>query len=223
MTALSETRSIISKVARSIRSSGQGGNHPGETDGPTGLSRRRQRRTHAFAILGVGVAGLTALVGAGVLAGLRVNLTPSEPLGLWRIVSLDRPVAVGDLVFVCPPPGVVSAFGLARGYFRRGTCPGGVAPLIKTVAAIAGASIVVKTAVKIDGIPLPNSRLSPKDGQDRALAPWAGGILPDGQLFLHSTFQGSYDSRYLGPVPDAGLLGLARPVLTLSLTGDNAP
>ncbi|WP_432444096.1 hypothetical protein [Rhizobium tropici] len=32
---------------------------------------------------------LSAIVAAG-LVGYRINLTPSEPLGLWRIVKLDR-------------------------------------------------------------------------------------------------------------------------------------
>lgn len=225
MTVAPETGSITSKAARSSRSPGPDGNHALEADGLTDRRRRRQRqgRTHALAILGVGVAGLVAIFSAGVFASLRVNLTPSEPLGLWRIVVLDRPVAVGDLVFVCPPQGSVSAFGLARGYFREGACPGGAAPLIKTVAAIAGASITVGAAVMIDGTPLPYSQLSPKDGQDRTLMPWVGGTVPPGQLFLHSSFRGSYDSRYFGPVSDAGLLGLAQPVLTLSFTGINGP
>lgn len=178
--------------------------------------------TRALAVLSIGVAGLVAIISVGAFAGLRLNLSPSEPLGLWRIVVLDRPVAVGDLIFICPPPGSVSAFGLARGYFRQGTCPGGVAPLIKTVAAIAGASITVEAAVTIDGTLLPHSQLSPKDGQDQVLAPWVGGTVPSGQLFLHSSFRGSYDSRYFGPVPEAGLLGLALPVLTFSCAGNVA-
>ncbi|MCK1326662.1 S26 family signal peptidase [Bradyrhizobium sp. 156] len=41
-------------------------------------------------------------------------------------------------------------------------------------------------------------------------------VVPPGHLSLHSPFAGSYDSRYFGPVPSAGLLGLARPLLTLS-------
>ena len=224
MTVPTETGSVTRKAARSSRSPGPDGSHPGEADGLTDRRRRRQRqgRIRALAILGVGVAGLVAIFSAGVFASLRVNLTPSEPLGLWRIVTLDRPVAVGDLVFICPPPGSVTAFGLARGYFRQGTCPGGVVPLIKTVAAIAGASITVGAAVMIDGTPLPYSQLSPKDGQDRTLMPWVGGTVPPGQLFLHSSFRGSYDSRYFGPVPEAGLLGLARPVLTFSRAGNVA-
>lgn len=226
MTVAPETGSITSKAARSSRSPGQDGNHPGKAVGPTDRRRGRQRggRTHALAILGIGAAGLMAIITAGVFAaGLRVNLTPSEPLGLWRIVSLDRPLAVGDLVFVCPPPGSVTAFGLARGYFRQGTCHGGAAPLIKTVAAIAGASVVVKADVTINGTSLPYSQLSPKDGGNRTLMPWVGGIVPSGQLFLHSSFRGSYDSRYFGPVPEAGLLGLAQPVLTFSRAGNVAP
>lgn len=221
----SKAGSNTRKAARSSRSPGPDGNHVLEADGLTNRCRRRKRpgRSRPLAILGIGVAGVVTIISAGVFAGLRINLTPSEPLGLWRIVVLDRSVAVGDLVFVCPPPGAVTAIGLARGYFRQGTCPGGVVPLIKTVAAIAGASITVEAAVTIDGIPLPHSQLSPKDGQDRVLAPWVGGTVPPDQLFLHSSFRGSYDSRYFGPVPKIGLLGLAQPVFILSFTGINGP
>jgi len=47
--------------------------------------------------------------------------------------------------------------------------------------------------------------------------PAPGGVVPSGYLFLHSSFASSYDSRYFGPVPATGLLGLARPVLTFDL------
>lgn len=152
---------------------------------------------------------------AGFLGSLRLNLTPSEPLGLWRIEPLTRPVVVGDLVFVCPPPGSIVNLGLERGYFRQGLCPGGVAPLIKTVAALAGADITIGAAVVANGHPLPSSRLALADSAGRPLAAWSGGRVPPGHLFLHSPFRGSYDSRYFGPVPEGGILGLARPVVTI--------
>lgn len=44
--------------------------------------------------------GLIGLLGS---ADFRINLTPSELLGLWRIVKPDRRILVGDLVFICPP------------------------------------------------------------------------------------------------------------------------
>lgn len=191
----------------------------GEAERPNEEKLRRQTRQRVLTISGVGLALLAAFISVGILAGLRINLTSSEPLGLWQVVTPDRPVAVGDLVFICPPSGVFSDFGLARGYFLRGACPSGTAPLIKAVAAIAGAKIAVGANVRIDGVPLPHSRLSSRDGHGRALAPWAGGVVPPGQFFLHSQFRGSYDSRYFGPVPDVGLLGFARPLFTFASIG----
>ncbi len=199
-----------------VQSSCPAAKQRGEVERPNGEKRRQQTRRRVLAIYGVGLAFMATFVSVGIWAGLRINLTPSEPLGLWQVVTPDRPVAVGDLVFICPPSGVFSDFGLARGYFLRGACPSGTAPLIKAVAAIAGASIAVGAEVRIDDVLLAHSRLSAMDGQGRALAPWIGGVVPPGQLFLHSQFRGSYDSRYFGPVPDTGLLGFARPFLTFA-------
>lgn len=165
-------------------------------------------------ILAAGFAAIATISTSAWLGGLRVNLTPSEPLGIWRIVPLQRPMVIGDLVFVCPPPGDTSTYGLERGYFRVGICPAGIAPLIKTAAALSGARVDVGTDVAIDGIALPSSRLSQSDGRGRPLIPWSGGVVPAGYVFLHSPFAGSYDSRYFGPVPAAGVLGFACPALT---------
>lgn len=162
---------------------------------------------------------VTVMFGAAAVAfveGFRLNLTPSEPLGIWRIQPLHRAVAAGDLVFVCPPMSDLFEEALRRGYLRRGSCPGGVAPLIKTVAAIAGQNLEIGADVVIDGQELPASDLRATDGEGRAIRPYAGGIVPAAHLFLHSSFASSYDSRYFGPVPDSGLLGLARPVLTFN-------
>lgn len=191
---------------------------PGARSRVTRASAGRERRVRrrALAILLAGGAVVAAAAGIGWMGGLRLNLTPSEPLGLWRIAPLHRDVVVGDRVFICPPAGAISTFGLERGYFRRGLCAGGAAPLIKTVAAVAGASITIGADVGIDGAVVARSRLSPVDGEGRPIAPWSGGPVPPGHLFLHSSFVGSYDSRYFGPVPQAGLLGLARPVLVFN-------
>lgn len=171
------------------------------------------------AILVIGLSFGLVLVGAalGLAGGYRLNLTPSEPLGIWRIVPLDRPVAVGDLVFVCPPPEPRFVDARLRGYLRRGLCPGGFAPLIKTVAALPGQDVVIGRDVVIDGRTLPRSTLRPRDGEGRAIEPHGSGAVPPGHLFLHSPFPSSYDSRYFGPLPADGFLGLARPVLTFAL------
>ncbi|MEO5755758.1 MAG: conjugative transfer signal peptidase TraF [Mesorhizobium sp.] len=172
------------------------------------------RRRRAIALIAIAGSGIAALAAAGWVGGLRVNLTPSEPLGLWRIATMDRPVAPGDLVFICPPDTPTIRLGRERGYLHRGLCPGWFSPLIKTVAAIEGQRFEIGAGVSIDGTPLAHSQLRAADAKGRALAPFAGGIVPTAHLFLHSDFEGSYDSRYFGPIPGAGLLGLARPVLT---------
>lgn len=165
-------------------------------------------------VIASGAALVLATVIIATMDRYRLNLTPSEPLGLWRIEPLHRPAAAGDLVFVCPPLTAVFETALQRGYLRRGLCPSGVAPLIKSVAAVPGQRVEIGEDVVIDGEELSASDLRTTDGEGRAIAPYAGGVVPPGYLFLHSSFASSYDSRYFGPVPDSGLLGLARPVLT---------
>ncbi|MGY2803639.1 conjugative transfer signal peptidase TraF [Bradyrhizobium sp. USDA 4524] len=166
-------------------------------------------------ILAAGAGLVAAFTGAGWCAGLRINMTPSYPRGLWRIEPLDREAAVGDLVFICPPDTAEFERAFARGYLRRGLCAGGLSPLIKTVAAIGGQRLDVADHVSIDGRPLPDSDVRHTDAAGRPLAPFAGGVIPAGELYLHSDFAGSYDSRYFGPIPSSGILGLARPVLAI--------
>ncbi|NLR97321.1 conjugative transfer signal peptidase TraF [Rhizobium sp. P38BS-XIX] len=162
------------------------------------------------------VVFMSALAVTGFTCGYRLNLTPSEPLGLWRIEKLQRPVAIGDLVFLCPPTTAVFEEARRRGYMRRGLCPGGFAPLIKTVAALPGQHVNITDHVLIDGRTVPASSVSRRDGEGRVLLPDPGGVVPPHHLFLHSPFASSYDSRYFGSVPDSGLLGLARPIFTFA-------
>ena len=171
----------------------------------------RRRLLLCLACLGAVIVGLAAIAYFG---GFRLNLTPSEPLGLWRIMALQHPVEVGDLVFICPP--ATSSFEEARrrGYVRSGLCPGGFAPLIKTVVALPGQHIEIGPDVAVDGKPIPSSIVRTSDGEGRPITPFKTGIVPPKNMFLHSSFASSYDSRYFGPVSDTGLLGLARPVLT---------
>lgn len=173
----------------------------------------RRRRVLWF-LTGAGVV-MSGLAATAYMGGYRLNLTPSEPLGLWRIEALRRPVEIGDLVFFCPPVTVAFEEARQRGYLRRGLCAGGVAPLIKTIAALPGQHVEIADQVIIDGRALPASTVRKTDGEGRALSPDPGGVVLPRRLFLHSSFASSYDSRYFGAVPDSGLLGLARPILTL--------
>lgn len=174
------------------------------------------RQVRALATIGAGVVLLGAMAAAFAWGGYRVNFTPSYPLGVWQIERLDRPVAVGDRVFICPPSGPAVDLARERFYLPRGLCPAGTAPLIKTVVALAGTPIRIESQVIIDDAPLQASTIHSRDAKGRPMTPWTGGVVPQGEVFLHSDFVGSYDSRYFGPLPAAGILGLAREVVTFA-------
>lgn len=171
-------------------------------------------RRRALVLLCAVVATMfVGMIGLGT-AGFRINLTPSEALGVWRILPLDRKVEIDDLVFVCVPDTDAMRAARARGYLRRGLCAGGFAPLIKTVIARSAQHIEIEDQVRIDGQVLPHSRLHPRDARGRQLMPFAGGTIPPGSVYLHSDFPASFDSRYFGPVPANNILGLAKKVWT---------
>lgn len=172
-------------------------------------SRVRRARVWAFVFLALPLT----IAGAGML-GYRVNLTPSEPLGLWRIVALHRPAVVGDVVFICPPQTAAMEEARHRGYLHAGLCPGRYAPLIKTVAAIEGARLLIGGTVTIDGRILERSDVRRTDGAGRLLSAFSGLSVPAGEVFVHSPFPASFDSRYFGPIPASGILGRAEEVLT---------
>ena len=175
---------------------------------------RPARRSDAVVLLLVAATVVGGSAAAAKIGGYRINLTPSEPLGIWRISALNRVVSAGDLVFICPPQTPVMREARARGYLRFGTCPGGVAPLIKTVIAVPGQHVEIGAGVTIDGHAIPFSDLAQRDGKGRPMVPYFGGAVPAQSVFLHSPYRSSYDSRYFGPLPVSGILGLAQPVLT---------
>lgn len=177
----------------------------------TAMSRQR---SSALVTLFVAAGLLIVFFAAGRIGGLRINTTPSEPLGLWRIIPLTRSARSGETVFVCPPDNAAMREARQRGYLRTGLCPGGFGPLIKTVIAVAGQRVDVTDRIAIDGVPIPRSRIIEKDGQGRPLRQDQSGEVQPGEVYLHSDFIGSWDSRYFGPVPVSGVLGLAQEVLT---------
>lgn len=183
---------------------------------PITEQRRRKslQRRKAGQILLATAALASLLLVAAMSGGFRINMTPSEPLGLWRIVTIDRPPVVGDLVFICPPDTEAMRAARLRSYLRSGLCPGGLAPLIKTVIATSGQSVEIESHVRVDGVLIASSAIAKADGKGRPLSPFTGGTVPADTVFLHSGFVGSYDSRYFGPLPVSGILGLAQEILT---------
>lgn len=176
--------------------------------------RRALQRRRVIMVLAAGAAFALSMFALGHFGNFRINLTPSEPLGLWRVFPLDRPAVMGDLVFICPPDEAAFWEAIQRGYLRAGLCPSGYAPLIKTIIATAGQRVEIGTRVSVGGELIAHSELAKRDGQGRILLPFPSGTVPADSVFLHSSYPGSYDSRYFGPIPRSGILGLAQKVVT---------
>lgn len=134
------------------------------------------------------------------------NVSASAPIGLYRLQADDHP-AVGELVAIVPPPDT------ARLMAQRHYLPEGV-PLLKRIAALPGQHVCRHGVhVTIDGKHVANA-LS-RDRLGRALPVWRGCCLvPAGMLFLINAPADSFDSRYFGPIPAAGMIGHALPILT---------
>ena len=142
------------------------------------------------------------LGGAPWIAGLRLNLTRSLPIGLY--VASRAALARGVTVLVCLPPGV-ARFAKARGYVPRGgSCPEGIAPIGKRVLGVPGDSICVTAAgLVVNGTPVANTRPLRLDHRGQPLPRLALGcsVVAPGHLWVVSSYSpASFDSRYFGAI-----------------------
>ena len=142
------------------------------------------------------------LVCAPWIAGLRLNLTRSLPIGLY-IASRAAP-ARGVTVLACLPP-AVARFAKARGYVPRGgSCPEGVVPIGKRVLGVPG-DVMCVTAVglRVNGTPVPNTQALRFDHRGRPLPrlPLGCSVVAPGHLWVVSSYSpASFDSRYFGAI-----------------------
>lgn len=159
------------------------------------------RSTRGFRLIGW-LGSPVALLAAGGLAGLRLNLTGSLPVGVY-LASRAAPTR-DAIVLSCLRPNV-AAFAKERGYVPRGGgCPGGVLPVGKPIVAVAGDTVTVTpTGLLVNGRPVPNSQPLAADRQGRPLPRLAVGryVVRPGALWVVSSYSRySFDSRYFGAV-----------------------
>jgi len=166
---------------------------------------RRHKFVAVYLICFVG--GSLFLAGLWV-AGVRVNLTPSLPKGIYRLT--DEPARKGDFICFClASDNPFSRAAKERGYLGRGYCPSGLKPLLKKLAGLPGDQIVIAPdGLILNGEPLANTARSEIDSYGREVPPslLTEGRIPDGLgLVLSQEHAGSFDSRYFGLIPLARL------------------
>ena len=150
-------------------------------------------------------------------AGFRFNPTPSLPKGIYRIApgAPER----GDLVAFCLES-PWAALARERGYLGSGSCPSGLRPLLKYLAGLPGDAVTVTPdGIQVEPVsgsasvwPAPVRR---EDSMGRSLpeSSLRAGMIPDGMALALSGHPGSFDSRFFGLVPLAGMVRV-EPVCT---------
>lgn len=145
------------------------------------------------------------------LLGLRINTSPSLPVGLYLASE------TGEFIEFCPA-GPFASIALARGYRDRGICADGGAPLLKPVAARSGDVVDFSDAgIAVNEIRIPNTVPLAADTNSRPLRHWQFGryTVAPGTVWVASSYSGrSFDSRYFGPIPVDAIRSRVRPILT---------
>jgi conjugative transfer signal peptidase TraF len=147
---------------------------------------------------------VAAILCAAALGGLRVNVSRSYPVGLYRVVGDSASVRRGSVVVVCLPA-EWARFARQRGILGPGHCEGGTYGLGKMVLALEGDVVDLHPGgISVNGIPVPRSRTLERDSRGRPLPQYPRGryVLRDGEVWLFSAHHpGAFDSRYFGPLP----------------------
>ncbi len=179
------------------------------------LDRLRKTRFSVIRRLGLVAAGVS--VGTFQLCGflgLRINTSPSLPLGLY-IPTAD---SGANLVEFCPAE-PFATLAIIRGYRDRGACRDGAAPLLKPVVAKSGDLVELSArGISVNGALLPNTAPLLKDTKGRPLKAWAFGhyvVAPETVWVASSYHPRSFDSRYFGPVSTTVIRSRLKPFLTL--------
>jgi conjugative transfer signal peptidase TraF len=168
------------------------------------------RRNAAAVVLAGSAVGL--LYGLASRVGIRVNASPSLPIGLYVVDSGSN----SQLVEFCPSQ-PYAALANSRRYRDAGRCSDGGTPLLKPIVAREGDEVVVTAqGVSINGSQLPNSAARTRDTAGRPLTPWPFGTyrVQAGTMWVVSSYEArSFDSRYFGPIRQSQVLDHVRPLL----------
>jgi conjugative transfer signal peptidase TraF len=147
-------------------------------------------------VITIAFAGPFFLVSA---IGIRINVSPSLPLGLYRKTSDLN----ARLIEFCPEE-PSARLALQRGYRPLGNCPDGGAPLMKPIVATAGDLVNFSEAgIAVNGRLVQNTAPQQKDSRGRHMYPWPSGEyqVPTGFVWVASSYSPwSFDSRYFGPI-----------------------
>jgi conjugative transfer signal peptidase TraF len=179
----------------------------------TGLLPQLRKSIPAGKILAAVALGVLSLVFIiPVVAGIRINESPSLPIGLYVISEKS-----GQLVEFCPAE-PFATLAIQRAYRGPGNCPDGGAPLMKPEVARPGDIVEFNfRGVAVNGRLLPNSAPIQFDTHGRPLEHWRFGQfkVSQGEVWVISSYNPrSFDSRYLGSITSSRIRHHLIPLFT---------
>jgi conjugative transfer signal peptidase TraF len=162
------------------------------------------------------VMGFTAVVvSMGVLgwkawgAKILINETPSEPVGLYRLVEHGENEYRRGMYVVFPVPEDLHALVYGRHWMKNGI------PFLKQLLGLAGDRVcVVSHRLEINGRYIGPVFERDSQGQPLPQHPGCFEVQPGTFFAASQTLDKSFDARYFGALPLFELLGEARPVWT---------
>ncbi|RYG25632.1 MAG: S26 family signal peptidase [Burkholderiales bacterium] len=169
-----------------------------------GSKRRRRDICLGLTLAGASLGMLSLLPSTPVFVW---NHSGSVAIGLYSIAH--RPPAKGDIIVIAP-----------SGALRETLEAYGALPpshlLLKQLAAASGDTVCrTHEAIAINGIRSAIARTATHDGL--ALPAWSGcRRLGENDVLVLTQHQGSFDSRYFGPISADQIVGVAHPIVTLS-------
>lgn len=133
------------------------------------------------------------------------NASPSAPIGLYRLQSIDH--LSPHLLVAVAAPDPIATFIAERGYLPPDI------PLLKHVAGLPG-QIVCRfgCSITVDGISLGEAQLT--DSRRRPMPVWQGcrRITANEVFLMNPDAKNSLDGRYFGPIPRSAILAEAIPI-----------
>lgn len=182
-------------------------------DQPLIIFGRNDMRIHKSSLLitigAISILMLLLVAQNSTVPAYWLNLSSSEPLGLYRMEPWHNLLRRGEIVVMKCPKGYES-YLYGRKWLPKGW------PLFKTVGAIAGKNYCVTDKfLSIDGTIIGPIFLA--DSQGRPLPAKRGcWTIPPGRFLPIATgLRNSFDGRYFGDVPESLVIGKAIPLLTV--------
>jgi conjugative transfer signal peptidase TraF len=165
----------------------------------------------ANAVVAILLGSLPTLQGLG----LRIDLTPSEPRGLY-LITHERWRRGRLIVFQLAPS--LAAVALAAGYALPGRRAGAAMPGLKRIAALPGDTVALgPQGIRVNGILWPDSKPLTRDSSGRQIRHYDFGIyrVESDEIWVLSDNPRGWDSRYFGPVLAASVVATAEPLFTV--------